>query len=103
MLSSRSAFGLILPVSSTWGCSRARLRAAGATQRRLDLHEGRLVREDRQGLLQAGDLLLAAALALGVGHHLRLALRLELVKVVQDRGHLVRERGMVLLVVRERQ
>merc|ERR1719248_94861 len=76
------------------------LHAAGATQRRLHLQQG-LAREDGQRLLEARNLLLAASLTLTVAHRLRLALRLELVQVGQDRVELLARRGLVLLVVAE--
>merc|ERR1719353_919985 len=80
---------------------RRRLHAAGATQRRLHLQQG-LAREDGQRLLEARNLLLALRLALAVRHGLRLALRLQLVEVGQDGVQLVGRRGLVLLVVAER-
>merc|ERR1719353_759273 len=80
---------------------RRRLHAAGATQRRLHLQQ-RLAREDGQRLLEARNLLLARSLALAVRHRLRLALRLQLVKVGQDGVKLLGRRRLVLLVVAER-
>merc|ERR1719240_527719 len=76
------------------------LHAAGAAKRRLHLQQG-LAREDGQRLLEARDLLLAASLTLTIAHRLRLALRLELVQVGQDRVEPLARRGLVLLVVAE--
>merc|ERR1719456_617046 len=69
-----------------------------------DLQEGRRTRlllENRQGLLQASDLSLAAALALRVRFRLRNAHRLELLPVLHDRVVLLHRGLLVLLQTRK--
>merc|ERR550514_276291 len=71
---------------------------------RADLQERRRTRlllENRQGLLQARDLSLAAALALRVRFRLRNAHRLELLPVLHDRVVLLHRELLILLQTRK--
>merc|ERR1719443_541522 len=83
-----------------YSLSRKGLPKKGASYSGLSPTQGSR-RENLEGLLQAFNFGFALGHALRVRHHLRLALRLELVEVRKHRVELLARGGEVLLVVEE--